>query len=256
LARPCPYRLTGDGLCADPDGSSTPTPSALGFTPGDLVGCVSGELGLRGFLEAAGHTLVMTDDVEGAGCAFDCELPDASYVVSQPNFPAFFDRRRLLLARHLKAVVTAGVGSDHIDLEAAMELGIDVAEVTYSSAASVAEQIVLTVPSPVPSRSDARRAAAAAPPPAAAQVRNGLDAPLTRVRAARGDSPPAHADARARAQLCLRTRGLERRLLARRRRRSASVRPRRDARRHGGDGSGGTRGHAPAQAVWRAAALC
>ena len=35
------------------DGQSTPTPEALGFTPGELVGSVSGELGLREFLEAA-----------------------------------------------------------------------------------------------------------------------------------------------------------------------------------------------------------
>jgi formate dehydrogenase len=36
-------------------GQTTPTPSALGFTPGELVGCVSGELGLRDFLESLGH---------------------------------------------------------------------------------------------------------------------------------------------------------------------------------------------------------
>ena len=33
------------------DGQSTPTPEALGFEPGELVGSVSGELGLREFLE-------------------------------------------------------------------------------------------------------------------------------------------------------------------------------------------------------------
>lgn len=130
---------------ADPDGSSLPTPSALGFAPGDLVGCVSGELGLRGFLEAAGHSLVVTDDTDGVGSFFDCELHDADFIVTPPNCSAYLDRRRLQLARQLKAVITAGVGSDHVDLEAAMELGIDVAEVTYSSSVSVAEHTVLTV---------------------------------------------------------------------------------------------------------------
>jgi formate dehydrogenase len=38
-----------------PGGQSSPTPEALDFTPGQLVGCVSGELGLRRFLEDALH---------------------------------------------------------------------------------------------------------------------------------------------------------------------------------------------------------
>ena len=36
-----------------PDGQTTPTPSAIDFHPGELLGCVSGELGLRKFLEEA-----------------------------------------------------------------------------------------------------------------------------------------------------------------------------------------------------------
>jgi acetyl esterase/lipase len=34
-----------------PDGTTLPTPAAIDFTPGQLLGCVSGELGLRPFLE-------------------------------------------------------------------------------------------------------------------------------------------------------------------------------------------------------------
>ena len=37
-----------------PDGQTMPTPEAIDFTPGELLGCVSGALGLREFLEAAG----------------------------------------------------------------------------------------------------------------------------------------------------------------------------------------------------------
>ena len=37
-----------------PGGQSLPTPSAVDFTPGELLGSVSGELGLRQFLEAPG----------------------------------------------------------------------------------------------------------------------------------------------------------------------------------------------------------
>ena len=37
------------GLDRYPDGQTLPTPQALDFTPGALLGCVSGELGLRQF---------------------------------------------------------------------------------------------------------------------------------------------------------------------------------------------------------------
>ena len=52
-----------------PDGQTLPTPEDIDFTPGDLLGSVSGELGLRPFLEAAGHSLVVTSDKEGEDVA-------------------------------------------------------------------------------------------------------------------------------------------------------------------------------------------
>jgi len=45
-----------------PDGQTAPTPAGIDFTPGELLGCVSGELGLREYLESNGHTLVVTSD--------------------------------------------------------------------------------------------------------------------------------------------------------------------------------------------------
>jgi hypothetical protein len=48
-----------------PDGQTAPTPSAIDFKPGELLGSVSGELGLRKFLEKAGHTLVVTSSKDG-----------------------------------------------------------------------------------------------------------------------------------------------------------------------------------------------
>ena len=35
-----------------PDGMTLPSPKGRDFTPGELLGCVSGELGLRKFLES------------------------------------------------------------------------------------------------------------------------------------------------------------------------------------------------------------
>lgn len=60
-----------------PDGQTVPNPSGIDFTPGELLGSVSGELGLRPFLERQGHTLVVTADKDGAGSAFERELADA-----------------------------------------------------------------------------------------------------------------------------------------------------------------------------------
>ncbi len=45
-----------------PGGQTLPTPDAIDFRPGELLGSVSGELGLREFLEGLGHTLVVTSE--------------------------------------------------------------------------------------------------------------------------------------------------------------------------------------------------
>jgi formate dehydrogenase len=128
-----------------PDGQTTPTPEAIDFTPGDLLGSVSGELGLRKFLEDAGHELVVTSDKDGEGSAFDRELPDADVVISQPFWPAYLTRKRIESAPNLKLAITAGIGSDHVDLQAAMENGITVTEVTYCNSISVAEHVVMAI---------------------------------------------------------------------------------------------------------------
>ena len=41
--------------------------------------------------------------------------------------------------------MTAGVGSDHIDLNAAVEKGVEVLEVTGSNVVSVAEHVVMSI---------------------------------------------------------------------------------------------------------------
>ena len=63
------------------DGQTTPTPERIDFTPGELLGCVSGELGLRKFLEDAGHTLIVTSDKDGPDSEFERRLPEADVVV-------------------------------------------------------------------------------------------------------------------------------------------------------------------------------
>jgi formate dehydrogenase len=128
-----------------PDGQKAPTPSAIDFKPGQLLGSVSGELGLRKFLESQGHTLVVTSDKDGPNSVFERELPDADVVISQPFWPAYLTKERIGKAKKLKLVVTAGIGSDHVDLQAAMDRGITVAEVTFSNSISVAEHVVMMI---------------------------------------------------------------------------------------------------------------
>ena len=128
-----------------PGGQTVPSPGGIDFTPGELLGCVSGELGLRPFLESQGHTLIVTSDKEGADSVFERELPDADVVISQPFWPAYLTAERIAKAPNLKLAITAGIGSDHVDLAAAIERGITVAEVTYSNSISVSEHVVMMI---------------------------------------------------------------------------------------------------------------
>ena len=126
-------------------GQTVPSPKQIDFKPGALLGSVSGELGLRKFLEAQGHTLIVTADKDGPNSVFERELPDAEIVISQPFWPAYLTAERIAKARKLKLAITAGIGSDHVDLKAAIERGLTVAEVTYSNSISVAEHVVMMI---------------------------------------------------------------------------------------------------------------
>lgn len=128
-----------------PDGQTLPTPKAIDFKPGALLGSVSGELGLRKYLESNGHQLVVTSSKDGADSVLDRELPDAEIVISQPFWPAYMTAERIAKAKKLKMIVTAGIGSDHTDLQAAINNNITVAEVTYCNSNAVAEHVVMSI---------------------------------------------------------------------------------------------------------------
>ncbi|MEA2315791.1 MAG: formate dehydrogenase [Solirubrobacteraceae bacterium] len=127
------------------DGQTTPTPAQIDFRGGELLGSVSGELGLRSFLEERGHRLIVTSDKDGPDSVFERELPGAEIVISQPFWPAYLTAERIAKAPQLKLALTAGIGSDHVDLQAAIEHGVTVAEVTYSNSISVAEHVVMMI---------------------------------------------------------------------------------------------------------------
>ena len=132
-----------------PDGMTLPSPKGRDYTPGQLLGCVSGELGLRKFLESNGHEYVVTNSKDGDGCEADKHIVDADIVISQAFFPYYLTKERIAKAKKLKMAITAGIGSDHVDLQAAIDNKIDVVEVTFCNSRSVAEHIVMMIVSMV-----------------------------------------------------------------------------------------------------------
>ena len=109
------------------------------------MGSVCGALGLKKLAKDNGHQLIVTSDKEGPNSTLDKELPDADVVISQPFWPAYMTAERIAKAKNLKLIVTAGIGSDHTDLEAANKHKITVAEVTYCNSISVAEHVVMMI---------------------------------------------------------------------------------------------------------------
>lgn len=142
-------RDTLPSLDGYPDGQTLPSPNGVDFTPGHLLGSVSGELGLRDYLEGLGHELIVTSDKEGSESVFDQHLADAEVVISQPFWPAYLTAERIAKAPNLKLALTAGIGSDHVDLDAAIDHGVTVAEVTFCNSISVAEHVVMMILSQV-----------------------------------------------------------------------------------------------------------
>ena len=127
------------------DGQTVPSPEAIDFSPGELLGSVSGGLGLRKFLESKGHKFFVTSDKDGPDSELEKNLHDAEIVISQPFWPAYMTRERIEKAKNLKMIVTAGIGSDHTDLQAAIDNNITVAEVTFCNSISVAEHVVMQI---------------------------------------------------------------------------------------------------------------
>ncbi|MFP5070980.1 NAD-dependent formate dehydrogenase [Pseudonocardia nantongensis] len=108
----------------------------------DVAASTARGLDLGDWLSTQGHEFVATSDT---GDELDKQLADAEIVVTTPFWPLYLGRERIENARQLKLVITAGIGSDHIDTDAATGHGITVAEVTNSNVVSVAEHNVLQI---------------------------------------------------------------------------------------------------------------
>ena len=74
--------------------------------------------------------LCTADSKEGADSDLDKYLPEADVVITTPFHPGYINADRIAKAPKLKLALTAGIGSDHVDLKAAAEHGVTVAEIT------------------------------------------------------------------------------------------------------------------------------
>ncbi len=84
-----------------------------------------------------GHTVELATNAD----ELDPHLPDAEVLISTAFTP--LTRAMLQRASRLRFIQVAGVGTDHVDIEAARELGITVAAVTGANTVSVAEHVVM-----------------------------------------------------------------------------------------------------------------
>ncbi|CAD6249775.1 unnamed protein product [Miscanthus lutarioriparius] len=111
----------------------------------NFVGCAEHALGIRGWLESKGHQYIVTDDKDGPNCELEKHIADAHVLITTPFHPAYVTADRIARAKNLELLLTAGIGSDHVDLPAAAAAGLTVAEVTGSNTVSVAEDQLMRV---------------------------------------------------------------------------------------------------------------
>ncbi|KAL3692895.1 hypothetical protein R1sor_006546 [Riccia sorocarpa] len=111
----------------------------------NFLGCVENALGIREWLEGLGHEYIVTDDKDGPNSELEKHIPDMDILISTPFHPAYMTAERLKKAKNLKMALTAGVGSDHIDLPTASSLGVTVGEITGSNITSVAEDELMRI---------------------------------------------------------------------------------------------------------------
>lgn len=96
-------------------------------------------LGIKSFIDNKKHEFVVVNSDE----EIEEHIEDMDVVISSPFLPAYINKERINKAENLKLAITAGVGSDHVDLEAAGENELTVIEVTGCNTVSVAEHTVM-----------------------------------------------------------------------------------------------------------------
>jgi len=110
-----------------------------------LLGTVENKLGISEWLSSQGHELIVSSSKEGPDSDFQKHIVDAEVLITTPFHPGYLTRDIIEKAKNLKLCITAGVGSDHIDLNAAVDHRIQVLEVSGSNVVSVAEHVIMSI---------------------------------------------------------------------------------------------------------------
>lgn len=110
-----------------------------------LLGTLENALGFADWLKDQGHEFIVSDSKEGPDSDFQKHIIDAEILITTPFHPGYLTADLIRKAKNLKLCVTAGVGSDHIDLDEANKHNITVAEVSGSNVVSVAEHVVMAI---------------------------------------------------------------------------------------------------------------
>jgi len=110
-----------------------------------LLGTLENKLGIESWIKSLGHELIVSASKEGPDSDFQKHLVDAEVLITTPFHPGYLTRDLVEKAKNLKICITAGVGSDHIDLNAAVDHRIQVLEVSGSNVVSVAEHVIMSI---------------------------------------------------------------------------------------------------------------
>ena len=105
-----------------PGGQTAPTPKAIDFKPGQLLGSVSGGSACANFSRTPA-TSWSSPPTRTGRTGLRARASRRGMVISQPFWPAYLTAERIAKAKKLKLAITAGIGSDHVDLQAAIEHG-------------------------------------------------------------------------------------------------------------------------------------
>jgi formate dehydrogenase len=110
-----------------------------------LLGTTENKLGIADWLAKEGHELIVSSSKEGPDSDFEKHIVDAEVLITTPFHPGYLTKELVEKAKNLKLCITAGVGSDHIDLNAAVDHKIQVLEVSGSNVVSVAEHVIMSI---------------------------------------------------------------------------------------------------------------
>ncbi|KAA1470880.1 NAD-dependent formate dehydrogenase [Dentipellis sp. KUC8613] len=110
-----------------------------------LYSAAENELGLRQFLESQGHEYIVFSAKDGAEDGFGKLIGDTDVLITIPFYSTVLTREFFEKAKNLKICIVAGVGFDHIDLNAALVHSVQVLEVSGASVVSIAEQVVMSI---------------------------------------------------------------------------------------------------------------